>query len=163
MSILESQRVECTPPGESGCDGAILEARTLLANNEAKCVVIKNNNIIAKYIGMGLRPILEIYRNHPEAMRDGVIVDTVIGRAAAFVIINGGAKRVYSLLMSSSAKELLEEHNIQIEYDQLIPEVFNRDRTDLCPLERCVLGESSPTAAMEKIYKQIEILMSNKI
>ncbi|MFI3320251.1 MAG: DUF1893 domain-containing protein [Rikenellaceae bacterium] len=152
MGDLETYSIDC----------AIERATTLIADGEAKCVVIKGDRIVATYIGIGLRPILEIYRNHPEAMMEGAIVDKVIGRAAAFVAINGGAKLVYGLLMSESAKELLEAHNIEVRYDLLAPEILNRERTDLCPLERSVRGESDPTTAMERIYKQIEILMNNK-
>ncbi len=148
--------------GNSSTDAVIKEARERIATGEAKCIVIKDDTIVADYVGNGVAPLLEVYRNNPEAMKGGVIVDKVIGRAAAFIIINGGANRAYGLLVSESAKKLLEEHNIRVEYDKIVPEILNRDLSGLCPLESSVLGESDPAIALDKIHKQIEILMSGK-
>ncbi len=148
--------------GNSSTDAVIKEARERIAKDKAKCIVIKDDTIVADYVGNGVAPLLEVYRKNPEAMKGGVIVDKVIGRAAAFIIINGGASRAYGLLVSESAKSLLEEHNIKLEYDKIVPEILNRDLSGLCPLESSVLGENDPAIALDKILAQIEILMSGK-
>lgn len=142
----------CKSPEERKID----EARKLILTNQAECVLISGGEIFAQTKGMGVSPLLTIYEKMPEEMENGIVVDKVIGRAAAAIIINGKAKRVYALLISEDGKEFLETHGIEVEYDKIVPRILNKNRDGLCPLEASVLGEEDSTKALEKLKAKIE-------
>ncbi len=144
-------------------EATIKEARQLIADDKAKCVLIQNAEIVVQYNGRGVSPLLDVYQNNKQAMKGGIIVDKLIGRAAAFIIIKGGVSRVYTPLISEDAKKLLEEYNIKVEYDKIVPKILNRQRDGLCPLENSVLGETDPDIALNKICKTINFLINTNM
>ena len=61
----------------------------------------------------GLKPLYQLYRQQPELLRDSVIADKVTGKAAAVLAVLGGAKEVYSDLISEHAFQVLESGGVK--------------------------------------------------
>ncbi len=138
-------------------DVAILE----IQNNEASAIIVKNNQILVRNTGRGIIPLLKIYDNQPQALDGGILVDKVIGRAAAFIAIDGKAVKVYGDLMSQEALDLLEKHKIQAAYGKLVPQILNRKQDDLCPMEKAVLGINSSQEAVKLLRDKVKQLSVN--
>ena len=134
------------------------EAKELIKSGKAECVLICSDGTLIQEQGRGLSPILKIFDTHPEAMKGAVVVDKVIGRAAAMVAINGQAGSVYGELISEDAVELLQKHGIEVSYNQLVHRILNRNRDGLCPLEQSVFGIDDPVEALAAARKRIEEL-----
>ena len=141
---------------------AVNEAKDMIRNGRAECVVINGGKIVAVERGRGVSPLLKLYDNRRNDMQKSVVVDKVIGRAAAFIIIKSGAVFVHGKLMSEDAKELLEKHNIATSHDLLVPRILNRKRDGLCPLEASVSGISDPDAALTAMRKRIAEMLRKK-
>ena len=142
-----------------GCRSNDFEkAKDMIHNGEAECIVVKDGRIVAVEKGRGISPLLKLYDEQGSLMQDSVIVDKVIGRAAAFITIKGGASEVYGKIMAEDAKALLEEHNIKVSYMLLVPYIMNNQRNGLCPLEDSVKGITSPDEALPAMRKRIEEL-----
>ena len=116
---------------------SIKTARQKILDGKAGCVIIKNGKII-----------LDIYRQHPDKMKDSLLVDKVIGKAAAMVAICGKVKFVHAELICDSAVEILEKHNIKVTYTKRVRDILNRRRDGLCPMEKTVLHISDPASGV---------------
>ena len=137
-------------------DGELLaEARRLLSTKDMGCVLLKGGEIVATASGKGLKPILQLLDTKPDLFRGSWVVDKVIGRAAAAAIVAGGAARAYALTASEEAKTFLSARGIRLEADLFVPQIMNRDKTGLCPLEQSVLGLDEPKAMLEAIRARI--------
>lgn len=130
---------------------AIQVARQRIHDNKAGCVIIKYGEIVHDENGRGISPILDIYRQHPDKMKNSVLVDKVIGKAAAMVAICGKVKYVHAELICDSAVEILEKHNIKVTYTLRVKNILNRSRTGLCPMEQTVLNISDPSAGVKAL------------
>lgn len=131
-------------------------ARVMINRGAAECVLIKDGRIVASKRGGGVSPLLAFYDEEPELLKGSVVVDKVIGRAAAFIAIAAGASHVHGEVMSSEAESLLTKHNISSSRHLLVPKILNRDRSDLCPLEKSVSGTEEPAEAIKNMRKAIE-------
>ena len=108
---------------------------------EATFVVIRNNQIIYHDKGNGVRPIMKVLDSNPEILKDAIIVDKIIGKAAAMMLSMGKSVRVHGNLMSQAAVEYLERKGIEHSYERCINVISNRTGDGICPLERAVAGE----------------------
>jgi len=87
--------------------------------------------------------------------------DKVIGRGAAFIYIILGIKQIYVKVISQPSLELLNSYGIDVEYDQLVPAIRNRDNTGFCPIESCVKGIDDPQEALQRIRARTAQLAQN--
>lgn len=101
--------------------------------------VLTEGGVMFKSKDKGVQPLLD-WMNSGNNYMSYMIADKVIGRAAAFIDIAMGIREVYAEVMSEGAKTLLENNHVVVNYDTLVPEILNADKTDLCPLEKAVEG-----------------------
>ncbi len=123
-------------------DDLIAEMATLIHQGTAAVVTAKDGVIEERGTGRGILPLLNLMK--AGKLRHALIVDKVIGRAAAAVCIVGGASRVHTLLMSEEAKALLTEKGIVVSAEKVVPKILNRDLSASCPLEATVSKETDP-------------------
>ena len=128
------------------------EARKLIQEKKAECVMIRGRELDVKR-GRGVMPLLEFHDRRPNAMKGAVIVDKVIGRAAAAVAISGGVRAVHGEIMSEDGKAYLEKHGIATNHGLLVPRILNADRSGLCPLEKSVEGIDDPDEKKRHLAK----------
>jgi len=141
---------------------AFEEAKDLIAKEAATCVIIKNDNIIHCAKGPGIAPLIGLYENNPELLKDSFVVDKVIGKAAAMMSVLGGAKKVYGVLMSKAGFAYLNEHHVEAEYGKCVAFISNRTKDGLCPLEKTVLDVSDESEAYYLLKDTISKLMQAK-
>jgi hypothetical protein len=133
----------------------------MIRSGTAECVVVKNNKIAAVEKGRGVSPLFNIYHKKPECIDGGIVVDKVIGRAAAFIIISGKAAAAHGELVSEDAVALLTKHHIPVTYTKIVPRILNRRMDDLCPLEKSVQGIDDPAQALISMQKCIDAMKKN--
>ncbi len=147
-------------PEEPAPDPAFAEAMALLEEGQVTCVVMQRGEIVHKAAGPGVRPLLQLYDTAPELLRDAVVVDKIIGKAAAMILVLGGAQRAYGDTMSAAACDCLRAHGIEATYRRWVDVIANRARDGICPLERSVLEIDDPEEALLRIRETIQELMS---
>ncbi|MDD3886450.1 MAG: DUF1893 domain-containing protein [Victivallaceae bacterium] len=139
----------------------IEDAKQMIRDGRAECVLVKGKHIYAQERGHGVSPLLVVYETHRDEMRGAVVVDKVIGRAAAAVAICGKVRHVHGEVMSEDALKFLNDNGISGSATLMVPRILNRDRSGLCPLERSVDGISEPEAAMAALREKVAS-MKNK-
>lgn len=131
------------------------EAVALIGQEGASCVVIKEEEIIHIADGRGVSPLLALYGNEPEKLKDSLVVDRVIGKAAAVILTLGGAAQVYGATMSAPARDYLVARGIGAEYGNCVDFIVNRTGTGMCPIENSVLEIDDPQEGLVAIKNRI--------
>lgn len=127
------------------------EALRLIETGKESCVVVRDDAIVYTASGRGVSPLLALYKNAPEKLRGAFVLDAVIGKAAAAILILGGARGVYGKIMSAAARDYLAARDIPAEYGSLVENITNRSGDGLCPLERSVLEIHDPGECLARI------------
>ncbi len=134
------------------------KAKNMIKKDQASCVIIKDNEIIHTAAGRGVGPLISIYENGREALQDSFVIDKVIGKAAALIIILGQADKAYGSLMSTPAFDFLKARDCKVEYDKMVENIINRSGDDLCPLEKAVLNIEDPKTGYHQLKKTLSHL-----
>ena len=79
------------------------------------------------------------------------VADRVVGRAAAMLCLYCAVKAVHAVVLSEEGKELLEKNSVQFQFESLVPNILNRQKTGTCPFEQMVSSISNPKEAYEKL------------
>lgn len=120
-------------------------AIALLRQGDYSCVLCDRDRVLTDR-RRGIAPILE--RIEAGELLDGMAVaDKIIGKAAAMLLLCGGARSVYGEVMSEPAKALLEDAGVEIAYGTLVKAIRNRTDTDICPMEKAVAPLETPAEA----------------
>jgi hypothetical protein len=131
------------------------ELKTLLQNNVTFALI--NDECVYTSEKKGIAPLLKLLSS-PEnngLLKDSYVADKVTGRAAALLMLYGGVKELYTDLISTAAKEVLDGKIIYT-FKKEVPRINNRDNTGLCPMEEAVMGIDSPETAYKILLDKIK-------
>lgn len=128
----------------------------ILHSSACSCVV-RNKGRVERYYNRGVKDLYTLYTADTQLLSGADVADKVVGRAAAAIMILGGVRRVYADTISQLALELFAQNNVEISYNQVVPHIINRAKTDLCPLERATKDLES----LEEIFAAIEAFVSS--
>lgn len=142
----EVQRV-VTPINEKDL---VAEMRRLI-DGGASVVAAVNGVIVAQETGKGIAPLMKL---HDEGkLRGALVVDKVIGKAAAAILIDGGAEKVYTALTCQAAEGLLKKHAVALVAEKTVPEILNREMSGSCPFESRVDGVEEVREMVRRLSK----------
>ena len=120
--------------------------------SEHSLVVIKEGKTEV-YDGRGIKPLVDYVRN--KDFERAYAGDKVIGKAAALLFVYGGAKYVYTPLISKPAVEVFKKHSVKYSADRVVDNIKNRKGDDLCPMEKKVSSIDGPEEAYRLFDKII--------
>ena len=99
--------------------------------------------------GRGIAPAMAML--DAGKLKGALVVDKIVGRAAAAIFVAGGAKKVYATVMSASAKELLSKNGVEAAADEVVESIINREKTGVCPMEGAI-------DALQDVKEMVETL-----
>ena len=117
-------------------------------------VLARGGVIVAEETGRGIGPLLKLLDE--QKLRGALVVDKVIGRAAAAICAAGGARKVVGMLCAKGAAEVLASRGIVLVSDKTVETILNRDQTDSCPMEKAVRNLNDPDKMVEAIRKALK-------
>jgi len=120
----------------------------------AAVVVARNGVIVAVEEGRGIGPLVKLYE--ARNLEGAIVVDKVIGRAAAALCVTGGAKKVFAQLAGKGAAELFEKHGIPFAAEKTVDVILNHEQKGSCPMEKAVAGLDNPEQMVEAIRKAMK-------
>jgi hypothetical protein len=139
----------------------IEEMKALLNTDDIVCVLSKGDQVLTSNL-KGIRPWIKWLRECPEVIEDAVVVDKVVGKAAAMLMIVAKIKKLYTPMMSESALDYLSEQNIDFTYDTTVPYIVNNEKDGLCPMEQTVMNTEDAQQGYQQLLKKIAQLMAAK-
>lgn len=123
-----------------------------LRKENLSLIILKNEKVFYESSEEGMQPLLKAINTLGlSALKGSVVVDKIVGKAAALLVSYFGAREVHCITMSVRATKVLDKQGISYFTERLIPEIMNKVGTDICPFEKTVLNEENP----EKGYKRL--------
>ena len=133
------------------------QAKEILEQNNDTCVFFDGKNTYTSK-ERGVKPLLQMLQNKTD-VKDFSVADKVVGKAAAFLYVLLGVKELYAKVISQHALAVLQNHNIDVSYGELVEAIRNRTNTGFCPMETAVLQIEDASEALQAILeKQKELL-----
>lgn len=130
---------------------SLQKAIDFLKNENATLVAVNKDEIYISH-ARGVAPIIEKVDENPYFFCGASVADKVIGKAAAMLLSKYKIKDLHTTLISEKALEYLKKTPISVNYDSIVPNIINRDKTDICPMEKCVLATDDEDEA-EKLIR----------
>ena len=137
------------------------EARRRILEEDVPCVFVRDG-VLQAGKGTGVRPLIAALERKPEAFRGCVIVDKIVGKAAAMLAVLGGAAGVYGITMSAAARDYLVSREVPAEWETLTERIANRTGTGLCPMETAVLEIDDPAEGCAALKETIRRLAARR-
>lgn len=133
-------------------------AREIMYNENQKIVIVNNGEVIYKSESFGIKPLFIAYNSILPQMKGSSCADKVIGKAAACIYEHSQVKEVYCDIITTKAKEILTNAGIEAVYVQEVEYIKNKDKTDICPVEKIALSESN----FDNLLNNIEGFLKEK-
>lgn len=133
----------------------LIKAKELLKNDNYTCVLIKGNEIFTSN-ERGVKPLLAFLKRG--IGENFSACDKVVGNGAAYLYVLLRIKALHALILSKPAKETLEKNKITVSYEKLVDNIRNRTDTDICPMEKAVIGAKNPEDAYNRIIEKLKEL-----
>lgn len=135
-------------------------ACAILTAQGCTCVLCKEETIHSS-TARGVRPLVEFLDSGAD-FRGFCAADKVIGKATAFLYCLLGIRAVYTPVISRSALQVLEDHQIAVTYDVLVDAILNHRKDGFCPMETATNDISDPAEALAAIRRTMVQLQTNK-
>ena len=133
--------------------------KEILKTEGCSCV-IKNKNENRKFHRKGVIDAFELLKNEPAFLKGAYVADKIIGKGAATIFVLGGISSLYTNIISEKALEVFSQNGIQVEYDILVPNIINRDKTGFCPVETLCAEENDLERNLSKIDRFIKKMIT---
>ena len=128
----------------------------ILQDEKLTLVVKSDDGTIHRFTQRGVKDLLALVTESPEILKDALIADKAVGKAAAACLVVGGVKRVHADVMSEPALVLLQHHGIEAGYGTLVDHIINRTGDGWCPMERLSRDENDPAVIIQRIKEFFE-------
>jgi hypothetical protein len=72
------------------------------------------------------------------------MADRVAGKALALLCIYSGIREVYAEVLSKKAQAIFQENEVVCQWEQLVDNVLDINKTGVCPFEKAAAEISDP-------------------
>lgn len=124
-----------------------------LEEKDLTLAAVKDGKIIFESYDRGIKPMYILATEKRVLAKGSVIADKVIGKGAALLCAHMGIKRIYTKLISLSAREVLTRYNIEYKFENCCEYIKNRDQTGSCPIEEIATDIDDPLILLDKLEK----------
>jgi hypothetical protein len=100
-----------------------------------------------------LLPLMEYLANDSPG-QPVIILDKIMGNAAALLSVKANCHEVYSPLGSELAVKTLEKHDIEYHLSEIVPYIQRPDGKGMCPMEKLSIGKEP-----EEFYQEMKARM----
>lgn len=129
----------------------IERAKKILKEEDYTLVVVNNGKVIFVSRERGIRPMYKLFEDMRKESNGASIADKVIGRGAALLSVYLNIAEVYGIIISKEGVDVFKKGDIKYSLNTITDQIQNRDKTDLCPIEKLSLGIDDPVIFMKKL------------
>ena len=124
-------------------------------------MIYKYGELIFESSLKGIRPHLKAINELGETLEDTLVVDKILGRAAAFLVIYIMAAEAITAVLSTPGKRVLEKYGVKFSYREEVPHIKMENGVIYCPFERMVQGMEDPDEAYKAIIEKMNSFKSS--
>ena len=125
--------------------------KDILLKENHTIVIYKSDASVIVSNDRGVAPLMQLLKEDALQLRDSMVADKVIGKAAALLMVYAGVKEVYTPTISKPAVEVFENNDIKLTYDKIVDRIINRKGDGLCPMETLCLDINDPEEAFDAV------------
>jgi hypothetical protein len=113
--------------------------------------IVKNGEIIFETVSNGISGFLEAIEKFGDGLEGTSVADRVTGKAIALLCVYAKVKAVYAIILSKGAKSVFEKHAVYHEWNELVENILDVNKTRICPFEKLATEISNPKDAYRKL------------
>lgn len=110
----------------------------------------------------GIKPVINRINENIHYFEGLEVADKIIGKASAMLLTLSGVKKVYTRVLSKAGKEIFDKYGIECVFENLVPFIFNRYGTGMCPMELVVKNIDDLNEAYISLNKKVEEMKNEK-
>ena len=129
-----------------------------MLNEQGLSLLVYNDSTLTTHDNRGVQDLLALIGSQPERLQGAIVADKVIGKAAAALMATGGVVEVHTNVICTSARELLEYEGIKVYAAEEVPQILNRDKSGMCPIDSQLEGIETVEDCVE-ILKNIQPIL----
>ena len=134
------------------------QLKTYLEKEDVVCAVYNGKDLLTSDL-KGIRPWIHWLRECPERLEDAIVVDKVVGKAAAMLMVVAKIKALYTPIISEQAVQYLKHESIALEYDDIVEFISNANRNGMCVMEATVIDTVDAHEGYQQLLQKIQQLM----
>jgi len=132
-------------------------AKSKLHKKELTLTIVKNGEVLFETSSHRISGFLGAIERFGDMLEGASLADRVAGKAIALLCVHAKMKAVYAAVLSEKAKAVLEENRIYHEWENLVENILNINKTEMCPFEKLAEEISNPKDA----YKMLKALQNS--
>lgn len=118
-------------------------------------MIYEGEEVVFTSASKGVRPHLEAIDTLGARLKDTTMVDKIVGRAAALLILYGRTAEVHAGVINPGGRKLIEDAGIRLSFDEEIDHIKTVDGRIYCPFEAMVQGIDDPVQAYRAIVEKM--------
>ena len=126
-----------------------------MLNQQSLSLLVFNDGRLTTHDNRGIQDLLRLISEEPERLQGAVVADKLVGKAAAAIMAAGGVKEVHTNLISSPARRLLEQNGIRVAAKEEVPQILNRDRSAMCPIDAQIVDIESVDECVKLLKERL--------
>ena len=99
------------------------------------CVIFGGSGEVRTFSRRGVADLLHLLHEESAFLRGAFVADKVVGKGAAALMVLGGVSELYTDVISTPARTLLEQNGIAVTAAAESPNIRNRTGDGICPVE----------------------------
>ncbi|MDI6691223.1 MAG: DUF1893 domain-containing protein [Candidatus Bathyarchaeota archaeon] len=129
----------------------------LLKAKSLTLTIAKNREVIFEASSHGISGFLEAVEKLRDELKGASVADKVVGKAIALLCVYTSVKMVYAITLSKEAKAFFEKNGVYHEWDELVENILDFKKAEICPFEKLATKISNPKEA----YKRLKALQNS--
>ncbi len=130
-------------------------AKSRLFGNDLTLVLVKNGEVLFETDSHRISGFLGAVEQCGTGLDGASVADRVAGKAIALLCVYSGIRPVYAEVLSRKAKTVFEENGIMCEWKELVDNILDLNRSNVCPFEIAAADISDP----ERAYATFKVLL----
>lgn len=132
------------------------KAKETLLSGGYTCVICRRDEMYVD-VQRGVKPLIDLL-DHGVRLPGFCAADKVVGKATAMLYVLLGVSSVYTPVVSSPAKDVLEKNGIELFFELEVEAIKNRAGDGFCPMETLVKNINEPHIAYPAIKRKLSEL-----
>lgn len=133
-------------------------AKNTLIKNGYTCVLY-SNGIEHHSTLRGVQPLIDFLESGQD-FSGFCAADKTVGAGAAHLYVLLGVQEVWANIISEDGRNILQQNNISVFCESVVPFIINRTGDSVCPIETAVKGITCSPKALVTIKQTLETLKS---
>ena len=137
-------------------------AKSRLHREDLTLVIVKNSEVLFETGSHRISGFLGAIEQLGDRLEGASVADRVAGKAVALLCAYAGIQHVYAEVLSQKAQAVFEKQGIPCEFEELVDNILDLNRSDVCPFEKAAAVLSDPEVAYAAFKALLQSFKASK-